>query len=145
MISCSCYFSTQIFFNYYTQMFFYCCLSLMLLSHNNPCLFPISMSSWLWASHEQVECEGHNEQEAERGWKRLVGCSGHENVLVFINADRVIRHWGCVDVVPRYGTWRKIKTGMLNRTTMWWCYILKILGRKNKQIAISIWSGVMSS
>lgn len=79
-------------------------------------MLPTNMLSWLWASHQQVEGEGNDEQEAERGGKCLVGCSRHENVLIFINADHVIRHWWIVDVMSGYGTWGKINTGILAQT-----------------------------
>lgn len=58
-------------------------------------------------SHQEVEGERHDEQQAERRVEGLVGGGRHEDVLVLVDADRVLADRGAVNVVPRDGTCRE--------------------------------------
>lgn len=60
-------------------------------------------SASLWRSHEQIEGESDDEQQAEGGAEGLIGCAGHEDVLVLVDADHAVADRRTVDVVPRDG------------------------------------------
>lgn len=80
----------------------YCCLFLILLQLALHCansgsavVIIFSMTCcywlwWLWRAHQQIEGKSNDEEEAERGGECLIGCGGHENVLVFIDANHAI-------------------------------------------------------
>lgn len=60
-----------------------------------------------WCSHQQVEGESNNEQQAEGRVEGLVGCRRHEDVLILVDAYHVVTDGRAVDVVPRDGAWHK--------------------------------------
>lgn len=60
--------------------------------------------SWLRRSHQQVEGESDNEQQAERRVEGLVGCGRHEDILVLVDAYHVVTDGRAVDVVSRDGS-----------------------------------------
>lgn len=62
-------------------------------------------------SHQQVEGESHNEQQAEGRVEGLVGCGRHEDVLILVDADHVVADWRAVDVVSGDGACRKRSAG----------------------------------
>lgn len=64
-----------------------------------------------WRSHQQVEGESHNEQQAEGRVEGLVGCGRHEDVLILVDAYHVVTDWRAVDVVPRDGACCKRSAG----------------------------------
>ena len=70
----------------------------------SPLLHQLSSCDRLGCSHQQVEGEGYNEEQAEGGVEGLVGRGGHEDVLVLINTDHVVADGGSVDVMPCDGT-----------------------------------------
>lgn len=64
-----------------------------------------------WRSHQQVEGESHNEQQAEGGVEGLVGRGRHEDVLILVDADHVVTDRRAVDVVSRDGACCKRSAG----------------------------------
>lgn len=58
----------------------------------------------LWRSHQQVEGESNNKEQAERRVEGLVGCRRHEDVLILVDAYHVVTNRRAVDVVSRDGS-----------------------------------------
>lgn len=76
---------------------------LLLLRHFSPISFMLCCSS-LRCSHQQVEGESNNEQQAERRVEGLVGRRRHEDVLILVDAYHAVTDWRAVDVVSRDGS-----------------------------------------